>query len=181
MNKLTIENGTLTIAFREAVLSDAPVLTETRRKAWNATYRGIYPDEMIDNFDYAYHLARDEKRIADPEQLVYLLMDGEDCGGYFCIGPPSYGAYKDFGFCLNALYVLPVYQGRGFGRQAFALAAAECRRRGFHKFFCGCNAHNHKARNFYGHMGGHLGAARLGHRNPAMDQVYFEFRLNPER
>ena len=181
MNKLTIENGKLKTAFREAVLSDAPVLTETRRKAWDATYRGIYPDEMIDNYDFAYYLARDEKRIADSEQLVFLLMDGDACGGYLCIGSPSYGAYKDFGFCLNALYLLPAYQGRGFGRQAFAITAAECRRRGFQKFFCGCNAHNHKARNFYGHMGGHLGAARLGHLNPAMDQVYFEFTLNSER
>ena len=177
---MTMDNGELTVVFREAVPSDAPVLTDTRRKAWGSTYRGIYPDEMIDNFDFACYLARDVKRIEDPEQLVYLLMDGDTCGGYLCIGPPAWGAYKDFGFCLNALYILPPYQGQGFGRQAFALTAAECRRRGFQKFFCGCNAHNHKARNFYGHMGGHLGAARLGHRNPAEDQVYFEFALNLE-
>lgn len=166
--------------FRIAVPADAPVLTQTRRKAWESTYRGIYPDEMIDQFDFAYYLAKDEKRIADPDQLVFLLMDAERCGGYLCMGPPAYGPYKDFRFCLNALYLLPAYQGLGYGRQAFALAAEECRRRGMQKFFCGCNAHNLKARSFYGHMGGHLGRARLGHKNRAMDQVYYEFTLRPD-
>jgi len=175
---LPIENGKLKIAFREAVLSDAPVLTETRRKAWNATYRGIYPDEMIDNYDYLRHGARDLARIANPENTVWLAMDGESCVGYLHVGPPGYGAYKDFAFCLNSLYFLPEYQHIGLGRRAFALAAEECRSRGYEKFFCGCNAHNHNARGFYKHMGGVLGAESVGHKNKAEDQVYYEFYLN---
>lgn len=169
------------VTFQIATEADAPILTQTRRKAWDAAYRGIYPDDMIDDYDFAWYLEKDRQRVSDPEQAVYLLMDGDCCGGYVCIGPPSYGAYKDFALCLNALYFLPAYQGRGFGRQAFELVAGECRRRGLQKFFCGCNAHNRNARSFYGHMGGHLGAARLGHQNPALDQVYFEFTLNSEQ
>ena len=181
MNKLTIENGKLKIVFQEAVLSDAATLTQTRQKAWDATYRGIYPDDMIDNFDFAWYLEKDKQRMSDPDQKLYLLMDGDSCGGYLWVGPPAYGSYKDFALCLNALYILPAYQGQGYGRLAFDLVAQECRRRGVDRFFCGCNAHNHKARNFYGHMGGHLGAAKLGHQNTAMDQVYFEFILNSEQ
>ena len=168
----------MNIFFRKAETWEAPILTETRRKAWDATYRGIYPDEMIDQFDFSYYLKKDEARIMDPKQLVFLLMDGDRCGGYLCVGSPAYGAYKDFGICLNALYLLPDYQGRGFGRQAFEIVSGVCRQKGFHKFFCGCNAHNYKARSFYGYMGGHLGAARIGHRNKALDQVYFEFSLD---
>ncbi len=165
------------IEFRLAAVDDAPILAETRQKVWDATYRGIYPDEMIDQYDFEARTERDRKRIADPEQLVYLVMDGKNCVGYLCLGPWTYGTYKDFDFCLNALYFLPAYQGRGLGRKAFEITEAECRRRGFDKFFCGCSAHNFKARAFYGHMGGHLGAARLGHRNRAEDLVYFEFYL----
>lgn len=176
---MTVEENNLKPCFRKAVPADAPILSATRQKAWNATYRGIYPDKLIDEYDFAARTEFDKKRIEDPSQLVFLLMDGETCGGYFCLGTPAYGKYKDFDFCLNALYFLPPYQGCGFGRQAFRIAADECRQRGLSKFFCGCNAHNLKARAFYGHMGGHLGTARLGHSNRAEDQVYFEFYLEP--
>ena len=166
--------------FRLATFADAPILTETRRKAWDTTYRGIYPDEMIDDYDYDLRLERDRQRIVDPEQLVYLVFDGESCVGFLCIGPSTHIAYKDFRFCLNALYFLPSYQKQGLGRKAFALTEAECRRRGYDKFFCGCNAHNLNARAFYEHMGGVLGAQSVGHENHAEDQVYYEFSLNSD-
>ena len=175
---MIVENKTPEIVFRKAAPADAPILTETRRRCWDAAYRGIYPDEMIDDYDYSRHGARDLARISDPENTVWLAMDGESCVGYLYVGPCGYGPYKDFAFCLNSLYFLPDYQHIGLGGRAFALAAAECRRRGYEKFFCGCNAHNHNARAFYAHMGGVLGAESDGHKNKAEDQVYYEFYLN---
>ena len=166
------------VKFRLAKPADAPILTATRQKVWDATYRGIYPDEMIDDYAFAAHLARDEKRIADPRSTVWLAMDGNACVGYLYVGPCGYGQYKDFDFCLNSLYFLPPYQGMGLGRRALELTVAECRSRGFDKFFCGCNAHNHRARAFYEHMGGVLGAQSVGHENKAEDQVHYEFYVN---
>ena len=165
------------VEFRLARPDDAPILTATRQMVWDATYRGIYPDEMIDDYAFKIHLTRDNKRIADPRNTVWLAMDGDNCVGYLYVGPCGYGQYKDFDFCLNSLYFLPPYQGKGLGRAAFELAAAECRRRGFDKFFCGCSAHNHRARGFYEHMGGVLGAQSVGHANKAQDLVYYEFCL----
>ena len=169
------------IIFRKAVLSDAPILTATRRKVWDATYRGIYPDEMIDNYAFETHLARDKKRITDPANTVWLAMDRESCIGYLYVGPCGYGRYKDFDFCLNSLYFLPSYQKQGLGRKALEIAAAECRRRGYEKFFCGCSAYNNNARAFYTHMGGVLGVQSLGHANKAEDQVYYEFYLGEKQ
>lgn len=34
------------VTFKKAEPTDAPLLAATRQKAWAATYRGIYPDEM---------------------------------------------------------------------------------------------------------------------------------------
>lgn len=173
--------GPQRIEFRIAELKDAPTLTTTRQKVWDATYRGIYPDERIDDYAFSDHLARDEKRIADPRNKVWLALDGAACIGYLYIGPCSYGSYKDFELCLNSLYFMPPYQGMGLGRKAIELTASECARRGYDKFFCGCNAHNHKARSFYEHMGGRLGQESLGHSSKAEDQVYYEFYLNPQQ
>lgn len=38
---------------RRAAVTDAELLAETRRSAWDATYRGIYPDAWIDEYDLA--------------------------------------------------------------------------------------------------------------------------------
>ncbi|MBR4194125.1 MAG: GNAT family N-acetyltransferase [Oscillospiraceae bacterium] len=177
---MNVENGELKLVFQKAAPEDAPILTETRRRVWDATYRGIYPDEMIDDYDYPFHSSRDLARISDPKNVVWLAMDGADCVGYLYVGPCGYGPYKDFDFCLNSLYFLPPYQHRGLGKLAFALVTEECRRFGFDKFFCGCNAHNFNARSFYEHMGGVLGAQSVGHENKAEDQVYYEFYLNAD-
>lgn len=166
------------VRFQIAAPSDAGLLAATRQKVWNTTYRGIYPDERIDGYDLALHTARDKNRICDARNTVWLAFDQENCVGYCYVGPPGYGPYKDFNFCLNSLYFLPAYQGRGLGRRAFALVTAECLRRGYDSFFCGCNAHNRKARGFYAHMGGVLGAVSLGHTDRSRDQVYYEFTIN---
>lgn len=166
------------VEFHVAEQKDAPILAAIRRKAWDATYRGIYPDEMIDRYDLALFTVRDEKRIANPENKVWLVMDGADCVGYLVVGPCGFGRYKDFEFCLNSLYLLPPYQKLGLGKKAFDLTVAECRRRGFNRFFCSCSPHNENAMGFYRHMGGVLGAQSLGHTDKAEDAVYFEFLLN---
>ena len=167
------------VEFRIAQASDASILAATRKRIWDATYRGIYPDEMIDQYDLASFTEKDSKRITDPKNKVWLAMDGEDCVGYLVVGPCGFGSYKDFGFCLNSLYFLPPYQKSGLGRKAFDLTVAECRRRGFNRFFCSCSPHNRNAMGFYEHMGGVLGAQSLGHENRAEDAVYYEFLLNP--
>ena len=178
---MNIEEEKQQVVFRQAELSDAPTLTETRRKVWDATYRGIYPDDMIDAYDYPRHSARDEARLTDPRNRVWLAMERENCVGYLYVGPCGYGRYKDFDFCLNSLYFLPAYQHRGLGRKAFSLVTAECRRRGYDKFFCGCNPCNLNARGFYEHMGGILAQINTGHENKAEDSVYYEFYLDPEQ
>ena len=122
----------MNVEFRRASPEDARLLAETRRRAWDTTYRGIYPDAMIDEYDLEAHTARDAARIADPANAVFLAMDGAECVGYFTYGPYTYGRYKDFALCLNSLYFLPGYRRMGLGRRAFAQLTEFCRERGIH-------------------------------------------------
>lgn len=62
------------IEFRRGVSGDEMTIALTRQKAWAATYRGIFPDELIDRFDYAWHIERDEKRLGDPDFYALLGM-----------------------------------------------------------------------------------------------------------
>lgn len=166
MNKITV---------RRAGVSDAALLAQTRKKAWAATYRGIYPDEWIDHYDEAAHTAKELARLQRPGNEVWLVMDNDICAGYFSYGAPNYGAYRDFAFCLNALYLLPGYQRKGLGRRIFKQVRAAADACGQSRFFCCCNAHNLPAQAFYRAMGGRLGRCDTGHENHAEDQLYFEF------
>ncbi|MBE6984123.1 MAG: GNAT family N-acetyltransferase [Ruminococcaceae bacterium] len=167
------------IYFKKATYDDLPTLAATRQKVWATTYRGIYADEMIDHFDHAWHIARDRRRMEDPKQDFYLVMDDDVCVGYFYFGTPHVD-YKDFTFCLNSLYFLREYRGRGLGRRVFNFVRSVCRERGIDKFFNGCNVHNLPAQGFYRKMGGVVGKIDDGHTNKAEDQMYFEYNLGEE-
>lgn len=60
--------------FVEAAKEDVPEIIALRHQIWGTTYRGIYPDDMIDNFDWAWHQEKELLRINDPAYSVYLLQ-----------------------------------------------------------------------------------------------------------
>ena len=67
------------IRFQRAVPADTACLTATRKKVWASTYRGIYPDSMIDQYDWEFHMAKDRKKLEDPSLHTFLVMDGDKC------------------------------------------------------------------------------------------------------
>ena len=165
------------ITIRKACTKDALLITKTRRMVWEQTYRGIYPDHKLDFYDYEFHLNRDTSLLQCPSQHYYLFMDQDRCVGYFSYGPYNYGQYKDFDLCLNSLYILEGYKGRGLGKRAFEQLCAFALAQGIHRFFCGCNVHNAKAQGFYRHMGGIPGTISTGHEDKSEDIIHFEFYL----
>ena len=163
------------IEIRVASAQDAHLVTLTRREVWEETYRGIYPDEMIDQYDYENRLVTDIRLICSPQHRYFLFMDGAACAGYMSFGPYNYGTYKDYELCLNNLYFRKSYQGMGLGKQAFQILRDYAREHGFDKFFCGCNLHNLKAQGFYRHMGGIVGEISSGYQNKSDEIIFFEF------
>ena len=163
------------IVLRKASVEDALLISTTRRTVWEQTYRGIYPDHKIDQYDYTYYIGRDTALLSDPEHHYYLFFDEDRCIGYFSYGPYNYGTYKDFILCLNNLYVLDGYKGRGLGKQAFSCLRAYAREQRIERFFCGCNAHNVNAQEFYRYMGGIPGEISTGHADKSDDIIHFEF------
>ena len=165
------------ITIRKADAADAHLITKTRKLVWEQTYRGIYPDQKLDAYDYQFHLNRDAALLANREQHYYLFMDQERCVGYFSYGPYNYGQYKDFTLCLNSLYLLDGYKGRGLGKMAFEQLRTYAHEHGISRFFCGCNVHNVKAQGFYRHMCGVPGTICTGHEDKSDDIIHFEFYL----
>ena len=159
------------IRFVPAREEDAETFTALRKRMWETTYRGIYPDEVIDGYDYALHRQRDLTRLRDPRNQAFLICDGDTPVGYYILrdGEPLY---------LQSLYCLPDYRRRGIGREVFHRAADYGRRLGRSSFTCNCNAHNEPALAFYRAMGGEAFASDLGHENPQEDQISFRFPID---
>lgn len=165
------------IEIKKAITNDALVIAMTRQLVWHETYRGIYPDEKLDNYDLVFYEARDQAYISNPEHYYYLFLDNGKCIGYFSFGPYQYGTYRDFALCLNNLYILKSHQGRGLGKTAFSFVQGFCEENHIPKFFCGCNANNLPALGFYRHMGGTQGDVP-NLTLPKEDQIiHFEFYL----
>ncbi len=166
------------ITWRKAGPSDADVIVKTRQKAWAATYRGIYPDDMIDNFDYEWHTAREQKNLQNPMIHTYLVIDGAECVGYFTYFiRKDQPLWRDYQVRLFSLYLLPAYQGGGNGGEIFRFVASQCQKAGYNKLYLSCAPQNQKAMGFYKHLGGQIVAEDTGHENPAEDTVEFEFYL----
>ena len=157
------------VEFVRAKASDAAAISALRQRIWNTTYRGIYPDAVIDDFDFDWHQKRDLKKISDPSFIVYLIRCGDEDIGYFIFQDTGTGAW------LHSLYVLREYQHRGIGKQAFSILMDYCNEKEISRFACNCSPHNKNAMRFYQRMGGVVIKTDTGHENRQEDGVIFEF------
>ena len=177
LQSLACPESDMAITICKATTQDAALIAKTRKIVWEQTYRGIYSDSKLDQYDLAQYEQRDREKLSQADQHFFLFLDDGRCVGYFSYGAYHYGTYKDFSLCLNHLYVIREYQGKGLGKMAFSRIIKYCRLHRIRKFFCGCNANNTPAITFYQHMGGKQGDT-FDPALPKEDQIiHFEFYL----
>ena len=161
----------MNIVFVPAKTSGAAAISVLRHRIWDTTYRGIYPDAVIDDFNYDWHQQHDLKKISDPSFTVYLIRNGEKNIGYFMFQDAGDGVW------MRSLYVLREYQHRGIGKRALSILRDYCREKGISRFACNCSPHNENAMHFYQRMGGVVIKTDTGHENKQEDGVVFEFDM----
>lgn len=156
--------------FVEATEKDALSIIDLRHRIWDTTYRGIYPDEMIDDFDWAWHKEKELSRINDPAYSVYLIRKDGQGIGYLTMLQADV-------VILQSLYISSAYQRQGIGRTAFDFIKAHCREHGAESFICHCVPENLNARAFYERMGGRVIGADLANEEPWQNSVTYRFDL----
>ncbi len=148
---------------------DAQTIIRLRRQAWDETYRGIYPDAMIDHFDEKWHLEQEQKRIFHPQIRVFLLQIRQKPMGYLTLRMGKEAV-------LLSLYLLKPAQGKGFGKAALAFAKERFAAAGYDSFTLQCQPDNLPARRFYEHMGGVFAGEEPGDQR-WQDTVIYRFIL----
>lgn len=143
----------MNILYRKATIDDCLTLAELKGKVWNTTYKGIYSDETLQNYDVAKNQSIFENIVANPEIELYLTECNGVPVGLMTCGKP-FRPFMHYGQEIGLLYILKDYQRRGIGKGFFELACQQVKYSGYREFLVSVNKLNKPAIDFYLAMGG---------------------------
>ena len=163
---------------RKAERCDCKDIAHVVTVAWNETYRGIVPDEILDSL----YLNEDERARnsydhfgKDDDQQFVLEADGETVG-FMNLG---YDENKKCGE-IHALYILNEFKHHGLGRKMIEKGIEELKNMNCNEMLIGCLEGN-DANEFYKHLGGKLIGTRIFEKLQLPENVYyFSFEDNQE-
>jgi ribosomal protein S18 acetylase RimI-like enzyme len=140
------------IDIRHATADDAPALAAVREEAWRATYQGLIPHITLQQMIASHTPGWWQKLLNLGASVLLLDFDGET-QGYATYGRSRHGPTGCEGE-IYELYLMPVYQGAGLGRQLFEASRRELARRNLQDLVVRSLRDNEHACAFYEALGG---------------------------
>ena len=141
-------------------------------KSWNETYKGIVPDEFLDNL-----YKTEEMRVKntfdsfnDNDNHQFVLEVNDKVVGFINVGKADNIEYYNCGE-IYALYILNEYKGNGFGKKLVEMGINEIRKMGFDKMIIGCLEDN-PSNEFYKHIGGIFVKTRVFEKLNMIENIY---------
>ncbi len=119
------------IKIREATIADAQALAVVHVTSWQSTYRGAFPDEVLDNLSVEQRAATWRQSFEKPERKDFVLVAeaaatqtaaAGQVVGFAIVGPETKGL-PDYSHELYAIYLLAEYQRQGIGRRLVTAVA----------------------------------------------------------
>jgi GNAT superfamily N-acetyltransferase len=138
------------ISVRRATAGDAPAIASVHVASWQATYRGIVPQAILDNLSVERRMAGWARLLAAPgEARVWIgELDG-DIVGFAGTARPADPALGEGVAELETIYLLPAAQGLGLGGLLLRRATDDLAERGFSSAILWVLTANERARRFY--------------------------------
>ena len=159
---------------RYAELMDCKKLSMVKRKVWETTYIGIYPDEKLDNYDYKKNEEKFISIINNKNVELYVVESENKIIGYMECGTPI-RPFSDYNQEIGLLYLLKEYQGYGIGKKLFLLGYSRIKEKGVNEFFISCNKYNLNGQKFYKKMGGKIIHIDEDNADKSIPQVKFHY------
>jgi GNAT superfamily N-acetyltransferase len=137
------------LTVRDAKLEDAIEVASVHIRAWQAAYRGLFPDEYLDSLRAEERASRYSLGSTEPDAPEMLLaIDDGAIHGFVSIGPSRDTDVPTAGE-LRALYIDPLYWEKGVGRLLMTHAYTRLRARGFEEAILWLLIGNRRAERFY--------------------------------
>lgn len=143
------------IIYRKATSNDCLEIATLKGIVWNTTYKGIYSDDSLANYDIPKNQGIFEQIVNNPDIELYVATDNDKIVGFMTCGKP-YKPFQDFRQEVGLLYILKEYQRQGIGRQFFRIARKHVLAGGHDKFLVSVSKQNQNAIDFYSAMGGQV-------------------------
>ena len=161
---------------RKATVEDSKELAIVKRKAWESTYRGIYPDEKLDNYNFEEQGSKFNNLISNENITFYVVEFENKIIGYMSCGQPM-RAFKHYEQEIGLLYILKEYQGQGIGRRLFSIAYDNIKNNGYKEFFISCNKYNLNAQKYYEAMGGKIVWTDEDNEDKSIPQIKYHYDI----
>ncbi|WP_299011622.1 GNAT family N-acetyltransferase [uncultured Shewanella sp.] len=139
--------------YRVANINDSEVLANLHAESWRESYRGIFPDQFLDNDVWVERRNSWANRLSSPKSNQYVLVaiDGDNICGFICAFGNESARWGTF---IDNLHVSRTYQGKGIGKQLMHLIAKWADENYSHKgLYLEVLEDNSNARDFYHRMG----------------------------
>jgi ribosomal protein S18 acetylase RimI-like enzyme len=149
---------------RAAKIEDVPGIARVHVDSWRTTYKGIMPDELLDNLTYE----RRERQWAqvlsgtntDAPQCVFVVEgDGGQIVGF--AHALMRASLPDYDSELLTIYLLAENQGVGIGKQLFEAVTARLREFGAKNMLLWVATENLPSVRFYERRGGKFLASKI--------------------
>lgn len=144
--------STRLVEIRPADREDAERLALAYEEAWRSTYQGVIPHLHLERMIARRGPGWWHRHLEQSAPFLLLEFDNEMCG-YANLGRNRVPRLPYGGEILE-LYLKPVYQGLGFGRQLFDASRRTLNAKGMHGLIVWALEENEPACGFYTYMGG---------------------------
>lgn len=174
---------------REATPDDAAAIARVHVDSWIGAYRGIVPDEILDNLSVDRRTEGWTRMLTNGDVWAFVAEEVGVVRGFVGCGSIERpegddefaGLDPNDTAELTTIYIDPRWWGRGIGQALMDVAVADLRKREFTSAVLWVLAENDRARRFYESGGWRVDGARkecFGRAVPPVEAPAVRYRLD---
>lgn len=133
---------------KKATLEDVAILSEIHALSWKKAFKGIMPQDFLDDLKEDYWVKFFENGIKNKIIEVLIVCNNNNPVGEVTYGKARDESLPDWGEIIS-IYVLPEYFHKGFGTKLIKSAVQNLKEQGFDNIYLWVLRENHNAQKFY--------------------------------
>jgi GNAT superfamily N-acetyltransferase len=142
------------VNLRRATPADAPAIAAVHVKSWQAAYRGLFPETVLDGLSVADRQAQWTPRLTADDRTIWVSEEAGRVTGFISLLPSRDADAPPPRFAeISALYVHPDVWGQRHGRALVEAVLAHVRRTPAESVIVWALTGNLGARHFYERLG----------------------------